>query len=436
VNEVANYSVRYYLSGTLEIVALMLEYYHHTNNASYLVSSVIPFINEVLIFYDSFYTKIDGKIFLEPAQALYTYLGAVNPAPDIAGLTYILNFIQQLIPEEYISPQNRTFYEKFYKAIPDLPMTIKNGTVVMAPCESYQSENYTENPELYSVYPFHLYGVGLSNASELEILRNTYYGRQWKGIDGEMGNLGWRLDPIHAAYLGIIDEAAYLVRQRFTMSPGLGTSFPSFWGPFYDWIPEEDHGAVARNSLQYMLVQHYSDKIYLLPAWPTYWNAEFKICAPYMTTITGVISNGTVTISVTPQSRMKDIILSGDFVLVELSGPTQMFPIWGAIIVIAGVSCLLLIAGILLLYRYYTKQQRTIKKPTTERNITNEEYSEITEPLLVTTGDSDVLVAQPPAQENHFKDKRSVIEKVIPLYKPATPITQLDEVDEALYTTN
>ena len=68
-------------------------------------------------------------------------------------------------------------------------------------------------------------------------------------------------------------------------------------------------------TLQSILMQAdpYSQKIYLLPAWPGNWNADFKLHAPYETVITGKVVNGKIEeFQVIPESRQKDIIVVGN----------------------------------------------------------------------------------------------------------------------------
>jgi alpha-L-fucosidase 2 len=46
----------------------------------------------------------------------------------------------------------------------------------------------------------------------------------------------------------------------------------------------------------------------LLPAWPTEWEADFKLHAPYKTVVSGHVKQGKVTqLEVQPASRRKDI---------------------------------------------------------------------------------------------------------------------------------
>jgi len=86
--------------------------------------------------------------------------------------------------------------------------------------------------------------------------------------------------------------------------------FPAFWGPNFDWIPDQCNGSVILSTLQYMLMQTDGKKIILLPAWPKEWNADFKLHAPYNTTLEGRVVNGEVIdLKVTPESRRKDVIV-------------------------------------------------------------------------------------------------------------------------------
>ncbi len=110
-------------------------------------------------------------------------------------------------------------------------------------------------------------------------------------------------------YLGLADQArANLVsRARNTHA---GSRFPVFWGPNYDWIPDQDHGGVLMRTLQTMLMQTDGRKIYLLPAWPKEWSTEFKLHAPFQTTISGSVRDGQIfDLVVIPQSRRADIVL-------------------------------------------------------------------------------------------------------------------------------
>jgi len=58
-----------------------------------------------------------------------------------------------------------------------------------------------------------------------------------------------------------------------------------------------------------MIMQTDGKKILLLPAWPADWDADFKLHAPYCTTIEGKVRNGQLTgLVVTPAARRADIV--------------------------------------------------------------------------------------------------------------------------------
>ena len=66
--------------------------------------------------------------------------------------------------------------------------------------------------------------------------------------------------------------------------------------------------------LQDMLMQAKGKHIYLLPAWPTDWDCDFKLHAPYNTIVQGTIRNGKlVDWNITPSSRREDVIIMGNF---------------------------------------------------------------------------------------------------------------------------
>ena len=88
--------------------------------------------------------------------------------------------------------------------------------------------------------------------------------------------------------------------------------FPAFWGPNFDWTPDQDHGGVNMIALQQMLMQTEptSGKIHLCPAWPKAWDCSFKLHAPGQTIVEGKVRNGKlVDLVVTPETRRKDLII-------------------------------------------------------------------------------------------------------------------------------
>ena len=101
----------------------------------------------------------------------------------------------------------------------------------------------SENPELYAVFPYRLFGVG---KPDLDMARATY-GKRYSRI-----NYGWCQDSIQAACLGLGDEAGRQVALRARINRPY--RFPAMFSGF-DWIPDQDHGANILTTLQFMLLQ-------------------------------------------------------------------------------------------------------------------------------------------------------------------------------------
>ncbi len=259
---------------------------------------LLPVANAVLRFFDCHYrTGPDGKLVMHPAQALETWWDCTNPMPEIAGLRADTARLLAL-PAELTSPQDRAFWESFRKKIPELPTREIEGKTALAPAERFKIKNNIENPELYAVFPFRLVAFEKDNrALGIRALRHRT----------DRGNFGWRQDDVFMAYLGLADEARkYLVgRARRHDS---NSRFPAFWGPNYDWVPDQDHGSILMKTLQAMVLQYDGDTIFLLPAWPRDWDLDFKLHAPARTTVAGAVRNGRlVRLAVTPPQRRKDI---------------------------------------------------------------------------------------------------------------------------------
>jgi alpha-L-fucosidase 2 len=182
--------------------------------------------------------------------------------------------------------------------LPDVPMRDVAGAKVLAPAERVSGEpKDTENPELYAIFPFRLYGV---EKPALEIGRGTFDARKNKRTGGP------QLDAIQAAYLGLPKIASQYVVESFTAKPA--QRFPAFWGPNNDWTPDQTHGSVAAMALQAMLLQADGNRMLLAPAWPKEWDVEFKLYAPNGTIAEGAIKAGKFErLKTTPEKRMSDV---------------------------------------------------------------------------------------------------------------------------------
>jgi len=285
-----------------ELVTLLLDRYAYTEDAKFLRETVLPAARELLGFFDQHYkTVADGKLDMQPSQALETWTGCVNPMPELAGLHSTTERLLAL-PEKLMRSEDRAFFKQLQAKLPPLPTTkTPDGKVMLAPAQVYKQKSNSEVPELYAVFPFRQIAVGKPNLEwGVEALNHRI----------DKGASGWRQDDIFMAFLGEAAQARDNVAARARSKHG-ESRFPTFWGPNFDWVPDQDHGSVLLIALQSMLLQADGRKIYLLPAWPKDWDCAFKLHAPYNTTVEGVIKAGKLEqLKVTPASRKKDVVMT------------------------------------------------------------------------------------------------------------------------------
>ena len=291
---------RWEWQGGIELTHMMLDYYEHTLDEGFLRRTVLPFAREILTFYDVHYPVNDkGKIVMDSSQALETWWDCVNPMPEIAGILAVTERLLDLAGEKADEIEH-ALWQRLHDKMPDLPTREVDGKHMLAPAEKFATKQNIENPELYAVFPYRRVAVGRPNMElAIEALNNRW----------DKGNFGWRQEDIFMAYLGLTDQAReYLVGRARNKHEG--SRFPAFWGPNYDWIPDQDHGGVLLKALQAMLMQTDGRKIYLLPAWPKDWDVDFKLHVPYRTTLEGKVIKGKVVgFIVQPSSRRKDVII-------------------------------------------------------------------------------------------------------------------------------
>ncbi len=292
--ETENGYIRREWQGGIEVTAMMLDYYDHTRDDVFLRETLLPVADAVTTFYDEHWGRgDDGKIRFEPSQALETWWECVNPTPEVAGLHYVVRRLLEL-GEDSITPEMRRRWKGLLDDLPEVAEGSEDGKRYVKAAEVFGARHNSENPELYAVWPYPLYGVTEGN---VEIALETWKRRLVKG------SMGWRQDAIQAACMGLSEEAARYVAGNFS-TWDKGSRFPAFWGPNFDWIPDQDHGSVACTALQRMLLQYRGDEILLLPAWPKGWDVDFRLHGPEGTIVEGSVTEGQVgRLKVSPKSR-------------------------------------------------------------------------------------------------------------------------------------
>jgi hypothetical protein len=297
---VSNSYVRYYCQGGLELAAMMLDYYTYTQDSLFAEAIFLPVASRVVRFYDRHYPKDDrGKVLFKPAAALETWHEAVNPLPEIAGLRVVLSGLLSL-GTNLTSQEQRTDWQRLESQLPPLPSKPQNGQKVLLAADALMGPIMnSENPELYAVFPYRLYGIG---RSDLPTGRLTFERRRFRGTGC------WKQDAIQAAQLGLAHVARAYTVKNFSMGHR-GSRFPGFWYLGSDWIPDLDNGGVAMMALQTMLLQSVNKTMFLFPAWPKEWNVTFKLHATYGTTVQGAYHRGTIEyLKVMPEARAKDLV--------------------------------------------------------------------------------------------------------------------------------
>ena len=295
----------------LELSTMLLAYYQHTQDQAFVGETLLPIADQVVTFYEQHYQRDkDGKLHIYPSQALETWQNTENPTTVLAGMRVVLAGLLAL-PESLTTSDQRTRWTRVLGEIREVPIAEEAGKKWIKPAHVFSDKKNAEHPELYAVFPYPIYGVG---KPDLEIGLETFARRANKRTGG------WQQDAIQAALLGQTADAKSFLLQNITTENLMGgdnekakrpdSRFPAFWGPNFDWIPDQCNGSVILSTLQYMLMQTDGKKILLLPAWPAEWNADFKLHAPYNTTVEGRVVNGEVIdLKVIPESRQKDVII-------------------------------------------------------------------------------------------------------------------------------
>ncbi len=297
--EMVNPYIRWIWSSGLDLAMMLLDYYDHTGDETMARETLTPWADAMLRYFDTrFKRDADGKLLLDPTQSIETYQsGVIDDTPCVAGLRAVLPRLPAL-PKGLVQEETRARWKRLLGETPELFTADRRGNRVILPAKSFRNRSNCENPELYPVFPFRLYGVG---RPDLPLAQATFDCRTEKAIQG------WQQTSIQAACLGRADDArAMLVANAKRKHEG--SRFPAFWGPNYDWIPDQCHGGNLLNTVQTMILQTDGKRILLLPAWPNDWDLEFKLHAPGRTVIEGVVQSGKlVSLRVEPPERQRDV---------------------------------------------------------------------------------------------------------------------------------
>jgi hypothetical protein len=341
--------LRYHYTSGMEFVLMMLEQGRYRGED---LRRYVPLADGILRFFDQFYRKqnkqstgqeldANGRLVIFPGSGLETYADTRNDSATLAGLLALSEALLAL-PVSGVKAEDRTFWQGFRQRLAPIPKRMCQQHSCISPAESWKQERLDSNmelPQLYPVFPFRRYGVG---RPDLELAQNTWrYG--YTDEAKQKAYFCWYQGGIFAACLGLTEEARDYALAKFlhprwpepgapevlqarkkTSSWKLGwhdparvlPRYPAFWDcMLFDQRPDMDHGGAAMIQLQEMLMQNGASgsaeerKIYLLPAWPKDWDVDFKLHAPYATTVEGRFRRGKMEkLVVTPPARAADVV--------------------------------------------------------------------------------------------------------------------------------
>ena len=306
----------YYFTSGIEAVAMMADYVNYTGDTKFRDERLVPFAREILLFYDQHYLRdARGKLRFDPSQALETWWITVNPAPEVAGLRFCLD---QLLAMKSGTAEDQSNWKRLRSEMPDVPLQKIQGRLALAPAQEWQKQSNGENAEIYPLFPFRCYGLAFGTKEVAE------WTMQHRTAKDTFGGTCWAQDEIGWAVAGNAKEAAKgLVRRFRVASPSL--RFPVYGCEGADAVPDWDHFGSGSIALQRMLAQEGNGKIFLLPAWPSEWDVDFKLHLSGGTVVSGTVKDGKLRAwDVVPAKRKADVVISEPIeIQTKLSGDKQ-----------------------------------------------------------------------------------------------------------------
>lgn len=295
-------------STQLEFAYMMLEYHRYFEAD---IKPYLPFIESAAdFFFQHFESQAaqqgrsayddNGHLIIFPSSALESYKEAKNPCDVTCGLrrTY-----QGLLELENIEQHKQATYRQRLAQIPPLVEREYRGHQTIAPADCWAEINNVELPQMYPIYPYQEFGVGLP---QLQLARDTWE-HSCNEIYGQRSYASWHQDGIFCAHLGLVDEAKRVLVCKLADS---GRRFPAFWGPGHDWTPDHNWGGTGMIQLQEMLLQDKEGQIHLFPCWPRNWDVDFKLHAGSNTTVECRYQSGKlVELHVSPESQRQRVVV-------------------------------------------------------------------------------------------------------------------------------
>ena len=299
----------------LEASVMMLDDFTYTEDKKFLQAIAIPYCDRSLLFFETRFKRDgNGKIRIFPTHGLETYWDdVVNDTPTVAGLHYVIKRLLQL-PTSVSTSSQRSNWLRIQNLLPEIPKRKLNGQLIPDNAEVYHADqraNY-EAPDLYTVFPFRVYGLEIKSTDIKEAI-GAY--KVMPNVEhvcwNQFGIFSARLGQTEGAKVDVVTRSQARMVRMDKDSIRLPFRFPGYMGSPHDATPDYDGPCNMMTTLQEMLLQPGENgEILLVPAWPKDWDIHFKLVGPKNTRIEGsIIAGNFVSLSVLPASRFKDIRL-------------------------------------------------------------------------------------------------------------------------------
>jgi hypothetical protein len=293
-----------HFTNNLEFCLIMEGYYRATGDEAFLRDDFYPALRGVLEFFRHYAKEgDDGRLHIEPAAAVETWVELRDPQSEVCGLHH---FLPRAIawaerfgePAEFVAHW-RVFADK----LPEIPIgrwhvesTYWHGIhdkCSLLRCELGADGIYLpgadktrektsrlnmENPELYIAFPWGQVNLD-SPEEDRRRFENTWNHRTWRFQNSgwaqdavQMARLGWRAD-FHQA---LREHANY--HQRFPNGLFISPATPHFHGLLTE-VPYFDTAGVHLTALEEMFLQSYDGVLKLAPAVPECWSGSCRLHA-------------------------------------------------------------------------------------------------------------------------------------------------------------
>ena len=144
-----NYT-RHYYTPILELSAMMLDYFAYTGDRGFVKDTLLPMADAGVTFFDKHFARDpQGRLVIQPSNAIEMFWKVRNPLPNIAGLHYVLQGLLAL-PSDLTTAADRQRWQRILASVPPVPTGERDGKTQLLPFEDGQNapRHNSENPEL------------------------------------------------------------------------------------------------------------------------------------------------------------------------------------------------------------------------------------------------------------------------------------------------